>query len=166
MSPDDCVEIAEMYAERFFGQTMRTVQHGADRIPAELILEQIAMETGLEEDDVTRFADIGDFIKLDRQLRSMTPDEREEWEQHKQRIVNFVDEVMTEEFIQEVAAKRGKAVAEREMLEEIWNASEEKEKSDEEAVIERAKNITSADTKRLLEMIFEDPSANDNSEQE
>jgi len=158
MSPEDCVEIAQMYAEKFFGNARQVVELGMDRIPPELLVEQLSNETGLDADEIRRFADIGDFVLLDRQLRGMSEEERFEWEEHKKQIVSFVDNVMTENFIEEVVAKRERFEDDRRTIEEIWKASE---KSDEEAVIERAKNMTSADTKRLLEMIFEDPSTGD-----
>ena len=160
MSPDDCVEIAQMYAEKFFGNARQVVELGMDRIPPALLVEQLSNETGLDADEIRRFADIGDFIMLDRQLRGMNEEERLEWEEHKQRIVNFVDNVMTEDFVEEIAAKRDRFEEDRRTIEEIWKASEEK--SDEEAVIERAEKMTSFDTKRMLEMIFEDPSEEDN----
>lgn len=158
MLPDDCVELAEIYAERFFGQAMRVVNTGADRIPARLIVEQISKETGLTPEEVTRFSDIGDFILLDRQLRGMNEEERAEWEEHKKSIVNFVDEVLTDDFVQEVYAKRERAEDDRKTLEEIWKASDQE--SDEQIVTEWAQKATSADTERLLRMIFDDPEEN------
>jgi hypothetical protein len=158
MSPEDCVEIAELYADRFFGNAYQVVELGRDRIPPKLVIEQISKETGLTAEEVQRFAEIGDYVLLDRKIRDMNEDERAEWEDYKRSIVDFVGNVMTDDFIEEVVAQRERFEDDRRTIEEIWKASE---KSDEEAVIERAKNMTSADTKRMLEMIFEDPSTGD-----
>lgn len=152
MSPDDCVEIAQMYAEKFFGNARQVVELGMDRIPPELLVEQLSNETGLDADEIRRFADIGDFVLLDRQLRGMSEEERFEWEEHKKQIVSFVDNVMTENFIEEVVAKRERFEDDRRTIEEIWKASE---KSEDEIVIEKAQNMTKAETRRLLEMIFD-----------
>jgi len=124
MMPQDMVELAELRHARLLENSIRAVEAGLPRIETRFIVEALAEEVGLTVEELHHYADIGEVVMLDRQLNSMTPDQRFEWEEMKARIVKLVDENLTEDVVKEYYENKKQADEHKNMLEEIWKLSD------------------------------------------
>jgi hypothetical protein len=124
MMPQDMVELAELRHSRLLENSMRAVENGLPRIESRFIVEALADEVGLTVEELHHYADIGEVVMLDRQLNSMTPDQRFEWEEMKARIVKLVDENLTEDIVKEYYENKKQADEHKNILEEIWKLSD------------------------------------------
>lgn len=125
MSPDDCVRLLNMMNGLIVDAMSKSVEETQSIIldKAE-VMEMMIEQAGMPFDDIIRFCEIGEYVMLDRETRSMTDEEAAAWRYKREAVVAMIDTILLN------AAKAG-VIDESsveidptiEILEEIWKLS-------------------------------------------
>ena len=125
MSPDDCVRLLNLMNSLIVDEMSRSVEE-KDEISLDkyAVMDMMIEEAGMPFDDIIRFCEIGVYIMLDRETRSMTDEEAAAWKYKREAVIAMIDTILMN------AAKAGMIDPDDvasdptvEMLEEIWKLS-------------------------------------------
>ena len=125
MSPDDCVRLLNLMNSLIVDEMSRSVEE-KDEISLDkyAVMDMMIEEAGMPFDDIIRFCEIGEYIMLDRETRSMTDEEAAAWKHKREAVIAMIDTILMN------AAKAGMIDPDDvasdptvEMLEEIWKLS-------------------------------------------
>jgi hypothetical protein len=125
MSPDDCVRLLNLMNSLIVDEMSRSVEE-KDEISLDkyAVMDMMIEEAGMPFDDIIRFCEIGEYIMLDRETRSMTDEEAAAWKYKREAVIAMIDTILMN------AAKAGMIDPDDvasdptvEMLEEIWKLS-------------------------------------------
>jgi len=125
MSPDDCVRLLNLMNSLIVDEMSRSVEEKAsielDRIE---VMQLMIEEAGMPFDDIIRFCEIGEYIMLDRETRSMTDEEAAVWKYKREAVIAMIDTILMNAakagMIDEDSVEPDPTVV---MLEEIWKLS-------------------------------------------
>ena len=125
MSPDDCVELVQKMNEI----VMRRLHDAAESgdivgVDRAAIVQEMVEVSGLDFDDIMRFAEIGEYIILDRETRDMDEEESARWKLKREAVIALIDSLI-EQAVDKGVISRDQVPSDEtiEMLEEMWRKS-------------------------------------------
>lgn len=125
MSPDDCVRLLNLMNGLIVDAMSRSVEETQSiSLDKAEVMEMMIEQAGMPFDDIIRFCEIGEYVMMDRETRSMTEEEAEAWRYKREAVIAMIDTILIN------AAKAG-VIDESsveidptiEVLEEIWKLS-------------------------------------------
>ena len=125
MSPDDCVRLLNMMNGLIVDAMSKSVEETQSIIldKAE-VMEMMIEQAGMPFDDIIRFCEIGEYVMLDRETRSMTDEEAAAWRYKREAVVAMIDTILLNAaragVIDESSVEIDPTI---EILEEIWKLS-------------------------------------------
>ena len=125
MSPDDCVRLLNLMNSIVIDEMGRSLEENStielDRIE---VMSLMIEEAGMPFDDIIRFCEIGEYVMLDRETRSMTDEEAAAWKYKREAVIAMIDTILMSAakagMIDEDSIEQDPSI---EMLEEIWKLS-------------------------------------------
>lgn len=125
MTPNECVRLVELMnaivIEELGKLAKKEVLDDNDR---QSVMEIMVEAAGMPFDEIIRFCEIGEYISMDRETYSMTPEEAAQWK-HKRDIAvamieNLVVQAVSQGLVDADDVEIDPNIA---MLEEIWKLS-------------------------------------------